>query len=39
MDIQQEPVPSAYLNAIKIKISYLAVYVLKKNMLQIYLHR
>jgi len=39
MDIQQEPVPPAYLNAIKIKISYLAVYVLKKNMLQIFLHR
>jgi hypothetical protein len=39
MDILQEPVPPAYNNAIKIKISNLAVYVLKKNMLQIYLHR
>jgi hypothetical protein len=39
LDIPQEPIPSAYANAIKIKISYLAVYVLKKNMLQIYLHR
>lgn len=38
MDILREPVATAYLNAIKIKISYLAVYVLKKDMLQIYLH-
>ncbi len=39
MDIQQEPVPTAYGNAIKIKITQSSVYVLKKNMLQIYLHR
>jgi hypothetical protein len=39
LDIQQEPVPLAYLNAIKIKLTQSAVYVLKKNMLQVYLHR
>jgi hypothetical protein len=39
LDIQQEPVSPAYLNAIKIKITPSAVYVLKKNILQIYSHR
>jgi hypothetical protein len=39
MDIMQEPIPPDYDNAIKIKITQSAVYVLKKNMLQVYLHR
>lgn len=39
LDIQQEPLPPEYLNAIKIKITSTSVYVLKKNMLQIYLHK
>lgn len=39
MDILQEPIPPAYNNALKIKITQSAVYVLKKNMLQVYFHR
>lgn len=38
MDIQQEPLPPAYINAIKIRITPSIIYVLKKNMLQIYSH-
>jgi len=38
LDIQQEPLRPEYLNAIKIKITTNAVYVLKKNILQVYSH-
>ncbi|MBS1947431.1 MAG: hypothetical protein JST47_06655 [Bacteroidetes bacterium] len=37
--IRQQPVPAPYRSAIKIKIMPAAVYVLKKNMLQVYSHR
>ncbi len=37
--IQQEPLRDAYLNASKIKITQSAIYVLKKNMLEIYTRR
>jgi hypothetical protein len=36
LDIQREPLPSAYANAIKIKITPASIYVLKKNMLEVY---
>ncbi|HVM86549.1 MAG TPA: hypothetical protein VMT76_00075 [Puia sp.] len=39
LDIQTQTVPADYRGAIKIKITPAAVYVLKKNVLQIYLHR
>jgi hypothetical protein len=39
LDIQQEPLPVAYLNATKIKITPVAVYVLKKNTLEVYSKR
>jgi hypothetical protein len=39
IDIQQEPLRDAYLNATKIKITQSAIYVLKKNMLEIYTRR
>ncbi len=39
LDIQQEPLPVAYLGATKIKITPGAVYVLKKNTLEIYSRR
>jgi hypothetical protein len=36
LDIAQEPLPEAYLNATKIKVTPVAIYVLKKNMLEVY---
>ncbi|MES1222847.1 MAG: hypothetical protein ABUT20_45565, partial [Bacteroidota bacterium] len=39
LDIQQEPLPRAYLNAQKIKITPSAIYVLRKNVLQVYTRR
>jgi hypothetical protein len=39
LDIQQQPLPTEYLNALKIIITPIAVYVLKKNKLQVYSHR
>ncbi len=39
LDVLQQPLPPQYLNAIKIRITPASVYVLKKNMLQIYSHR
>jgi hypothetical protein len=38
LDIQQEPIPVAYMHANKIKVTSIAVYVLKKNTLEVYLH-
>ena len=37
-DVQQERIPAPYLPALKIKITRSAIYVLKKNMLQVYMH-
>jgi hypothetical protein len=39
LDIQQEALPEAYLNAQKIKVTSPAIYVLKKNVLQVYSRR
>jgi hypothetical protein len=39
INIQREPIPSLYLNAIKITITSGWVYVLKQNQLEIYTHR
>ncbi|MBS1916276.1 MAG: hypothetical protein JST87_08355 [Bacteroidetes bacterium] len=39
LDIQQEALPDAYLNAQKIKVTSPAIYVLKKNVLQVYARR
>ena len=38
IDIQQEPLRDVYLNATKIKITQNSIYVLKRNMLEIYRH-
>lgn len=39
LDIQQEALPDAYMNAQKIKVTSTAIYVLKKNVLQVYSRR
>jgi len=36
LNIQQQPMTGAYQNAIKIKITPASIYVLKKNVLEIY---
>ena len=39
LDVQKEPIPASYAAALKIKITRSAIYVLKKNMLEVYLPR
>ena len=39
LDIQQEPMPVAYIGCTKIKVTALAIYVLKKNSMEIYSRR